>query len=351
MLIGSALILLILVGMVLFFYRPTRLALERAEAFQFRRMLVTKQADKGAYRFFYVTNRRLVNADGPVDDRFGNQREETLKFRSVRYRHRTYAGHRHDHQPDRLVPERRNSAPTGPIPDPAGVRRAIAGTGSRLSVPIDSDQYTRIPGALSLGTSKKPHFWVMFWTSTRRCWRLDWPGNQGSTPRMYRRAQRIAGESGAELARTLELLLRQVQPERLWIVCEQHGRSGRSVHAFHILYRDADLSDAETEIEDVVLTAPDVAREEFNDQFKREISALTRNLTVYVSSNDRALLMSRVINRGRRVGESTLNTRNPDQSDEARRLSRKLIEPDSQRITLVDVTPGKPDPQFSQLQP
>jgi alpha-beta hydrolase superfamily lysophospholipase len=34
---------------------------------------------------------------------------------------------------------------------------------------------------------------------------------------------------------------------------------------------------------------------------------------VYVSSNDRALLMSRVLNRGRRLGESTLDPSNPDQ--------------------------------------
>ncbi len=35
----------------------TSRALDRAEAFQFRRMLVTQQADGGAYRFFFVTNR------------------------------------------------------------------------------------------------------------------------------------------------------------------------------------------------------------------------------------------------------------------------------------------------------
>jgi hypothetical protein len=33
----------------------------------------------------------------------------------------------------------------------------------------------------------------------------------------------------------------------------------------------------------------------FGHRFKDEIGALTRNLTVYVSSNDRALLMSRIL--------------------------------------------------------
>ena len=56
-LIGLALVVLVLVGLVLFFYRPTRVALERAEAFRFRRMLVTRLGEQDAYRFFFVTNR------------------------------------------------------------------------------------------------------------------------------------------------------------------------------------------------------------------------------------------------------------------------------------------------------
>jgi esterase/lipase superfamily enzyme len=154
---------------------------------------------------------------------------------------------------------------------------------------------------------------------------FDWPGDQGSTPRGYRRAQRIAGESGAELAQTLGLIIRQVQPERLWLVANSMGGEV-VVHAFSILYQESDLADAEAEIEDVVLTAPDVDRDEFDRQFKREIAALARNLTVYVSSNDRALLISRVLNRGRRLGEATLNPRNPDQFEEAARVL-ELVEP------------------------
>ena len=166
---------------------------------------------------------------------------------------------------------------------------------------------------------------------------FDWPGNQGSALRGYRRARQIAQASGAELASTLELIIREIQPDRLWLVANSMGAQVVA-HAFSLLYQQADLADAETEIEDVVLTAPDVGRDEFNRQFKLEIAALTRNLTVYVSSNDRALLLSRVINRGRRLGESTLNTRNPDQFEEAAGLA-DLVEPDSELITLVDVTP------------
>jgi len=59
---------------------------------------------------------------------------------------------------------------------------------------------------------------------------------------------------------------------------------------------------------------------------------------VYVSSNDRALLMSRILNRGRRLGESTLNPQNPDQLEAAARIF-ELLEPDKELVTLLDVTP------------
>ena len=163
---------------------------------------------------------------------------------------------------------------------------------------------------------------------------FDWPGNQGSSLSGYRQARRVAQASGAELARTLELIIREIQPDRLWLIANSMGGQV-VVDAFGLLHREADLADTETEIEDVVLTAPDVDHDEFNNQFKQEIKALVRNLTVYVSSNDRALLMSRIINRGKRLGESTLS---PDQLEEAVRVAN-LVEPGSGRITLVDVTP------------
>jgi esterase/lipase superfamily enzyme len=166
---------------------------------------------------------------------------------------------------------------------------------------------------------------------------FDWPGDQGSSLRGYRRAQQVARASGADLARTLLLIIRQIQPDRLWLVANSMGAQVVA-DAFGVLYREADLADAETEIEDVVLTAPDIGHEEFDEQFKREINALARDLTVYVSSNDQALLMSRIVNRGRRRGESTLNIRNPDQFEAAAAVA-DLTDRDSDRVTLVDVTP------------
>jgi esterase/lipase superfamily enzyme len=166
---------------------------------------------------------------------------------------------------------------------------------------------------------------------------FDWPGNAGSTPRGYRRAQQVATESGAELAKAISTIIREIQPARLWLVANSMGAQV-VVHAFHILYQDADMADTPTEIENVVLTAPDVDKNGFDERFKREIAAIATNLTVYVSSNDRALLMSRVLNRGRRLGESTLDPSNPDQFGAAADIY-ELIGAGNPFITLVDVTP------------
>jgi esterase/lipase superfamily enzyme len=336
MLIGTALVVLVLVGLVLFFYRPTRLALERAEAFGFRRMLVTRLADQDAYRFFYVTNRRLGSDDGSLEERFDNEREGVLKFGFFDTEIEPTLGLGMIINPtDWFQNEEIQLKQVQPLDKSefiAKLRQQVQASPLR-SILINVNGFReRFPSAL-----RKTAFLSHVLDINSPVLVFDWPGDQGSTPRGYRRAQRVAGESGAELAQTLGLIIRQVQPERLWLVANSMGGEV-VVHAFSILYREADLADAEVEIEDVVLTAPDVDRVEFNNQFKQEIAALARNLTVYVSSNDRALLISRVINRGRRLGEATLNPRNPDQSEEAARVL-ELVEPNSELVTLVDVTP------------
>jgi esterase/lipase superfamily enzyme len=166
---------------------------------------------------------------------------------------------------------------------------------------------------------------------------FDWPGDQGSGIRGYRRAQQIARASGAELAQTLELVIQEVQPDRLWLLANSMG--GQVVaDAFSLLYQQEDLADAQTEIDDVVLTAPDVGQQEFDQQFKHEITALTKDLTIYASSNDRALLASRIVNRQRRLGTNPPNILNPDQAQAAADIL-ELVEADKRNITLVDVTP------------
>jgi len=330
--------MLILVALVLgtLFQVSTRSALERAEAFQFRRMLVTKLGTQSAYRFFYVTNRRAEQQDGAIEKRYGNEREAGLKFGlfdtviepSLGIGMLINPTDWFQNEEIRL----RNVQALEQATFIKELRKQVQESPYRSLLININGFRERFPSAL-----RKTAFLAHVLDINSPLLVFDWPGDQGSTPRGYRRAQRIARESGEELAKTLKLIIEEVKPERLWLVANSMGGEV-IVSAFTQLYQDADLADAETEIEDVILTAPDISHEKFGRQFKKEISALTRDLTVYVSSNDRALLMSRILNRGRRLGESTVDTVNPDQSEEAAKAF-ELVEPNNERVTLIDITP------------
>jgi esterase/lipase superfamily enzyme len=318
------------------FQVTTQQALDRAEAFEFRRMLVSRLEDGGAYRFFFATNRLFEDGQGNVEESFGNNREAGLTF-------------------GRFDTSIEPSLGIGMLINPTDwfqneeIQLQDVRTVERdafiaeLSEQVRKSPYTslllNINGFRERFSSalRKTAFVAHVLDIDSPVLVFDWPGDQGSNPRGYRRAQQIARASGEELANVIRLIVDEVQPDRLWVLANSMAAEV-VVSAFSNLDGEPGFADRETEIEDVVLTAPDVSHDQFGRQFADEINALTRNLTVYVSSNDRALLMSRVLNRERRLGESTVNPDNPDQSDEALKAF-ELVRPDSERVTLVDVTP------------
>ena len=328
---------LVLLGAGIWFYKfyfvSTDLAIRHAEAFLFRRMTVAQLAEQGDYRFFYATNRVPGDDASSLDKRFGSEREADLKFGVFDTEIRPSLGlgmlidptEWFQNEEIRLK-EVRSLEQQAFIEQLRGLVESSPHRGLLVVVHGFRERY---PSAL-----RKTAFLDHVLDINAPVLVFDWPGNQGSSLSGYRRAREVAHASGSELADTLQLVIREVQPDRLWLIANSMG--GQVVaDAVHELYREADLADAPVEIEDVVLTAPDVDKDEFNQQFKKEITALARHLTVYVSSNDRALLVSRLINRGTRRGESTLS---PDQLEEAVRVA-ELMDPDSEGIALVDVTP------------
>lgn len=339
-LLGMLLIAFILVGLGVWayyaFFVSTKTALRTAEAFAFRRMTVAQLPEQGGYRFFYVTNRRLETNEKPIEESFGTEREAILKFGYFDTKIEPTLGLGMLINPSEwFLNEEIKLKAVQPLERAAfvdKVQRLVQDSPHRSLLVVVHGFREAFPSAL-----RKTAFLGHVLDINTPILLFDWPGNQGSSLRGYRRASRVAEASGAELAQTLQLIKREIQPARLWLLANSMGGQV-VVDAFSLLYRETDMADAETEIEDVVLTAPDVDHEKFNQQFKREITALTRHLTVYVSSNDRALLMSRLINRQRRRGESTLNMRNPDQLQDAAKVL-ELVDPDSQLVTLVDVTP------------
>jgi esterase/lipase superfamily enzyme len=334
---GLGLAALVLIGLAAYaYFVGTRALLNHAEAFSFRRMNVAQLADQGAFRFFYVTNRRQGNRGGSLEERFESEREEALKFGFFDTSFQPTLGlgmiidpsewflNEEIQLQDVQAQEREAFVET--------LRKQVQASPYRSLLIVVHGFREAYPSAL-----RKTAFLAHVLDIDTPVLVFDWPGNQGSSLRGYRRARGVAQASGAELAETLRLIIGEVQPERLWLMANSMG--GQVVaDAFSLLYQDPDFGDSQTEIENVMLTAPDVDHEEFNEQFKKEITALASNVTVYVSANDRALLVSRVINRGLRLGESTLDPGNPGQVEETAGFS-ELLEKDSDRMVLVDVTP------------
>lgn len=335
-LVVIALLLLVITGMWFYqaLYGSTGEALRRAENFLFTRMTISQLGEQGSSRYFFITNRNKTNDEEILENRFGNERGTELKFGIFDASIEPSVGlgmfinPSEWFQTEEIVVSNTKSLQQEVFVEQ--LREQVAASPRRSLMVVVHGFRERFPSAL-----RKTVFVGHILDINTPVMVFDWPGDQGSSLRGYRKANRVATESGAELAKTIELIVNDVKPEKLWLIANSMG--GQVVaDAFSILYRNPEFADAEIEIEDVILTAPDVSQEEFDNQFKKEIASLTRNLTVYVSSNDRALVMSRLINFGdSRRGESTLST---DMLDEAASIV-DLIDPDSELVTLVDVTP------------
>lgn len=320
-------------GFYYFYFMSTDAIIRHAEAFLFRRMTVAQLDEQGRYRHFYVTNRRQEAGDEPFEERFIAARNDALTLGSYDISITPTLGLGMIINPTEWFQnEELQLDEVRGLEQQEFVQRLreyVERSPRRSLLIVVHGFRERFPSAL-----RKTAFFASVLDINTPIMLFDWPGNQGSTPRGYQRARAVAKSSGADLARTLELVVREVRPDRLYLLANSMGAEV-VVNAFSLLAAQADFADTDTEIDHVVLTAPDADHIEFNARFKDEILALARRLTVYVSSNDRALLMSRVINRGRRAGESTLRL---DQLEEASSIL-DLTEAGSNRINLVDVTP------------
>jgi esterase/lipase superfamily enzyme len=130
---------------------------------------------------------------------------------------------------------------------------------------------------------------------------FDWPGNQGEGRSEYLASRQVAGQSAPDLGRVLARVNRETGAEKVWLMGSSLGCQ-TICDAFAWLETQPDLFQGLPKIDHVVLSAPDVAADAFDDKFAARIKALSNHLTAYVSSNDRALLMSHWINGSRRLG-------------------------------------------------
>ncbi|WED42457.1 alpha/beta hydrolase [Legionella cardiaca] len=86
--------------------------------------------------------------------------------------------------------------------------------------------------------------------------------------------------------------LRHEIPEAKLIIIGHSLGTRLICDSFDILYHFGGWADSESEIQDVIMIAPDVDEGDFDNEFKKQILAMVNRLTVYVASDDQALLIS-----------------------------------------------------------
>jgi esterase/lipase superfamily enzyme len=172
---------------------------------------------------------------------------------------------------------------------------------------------------------------------------FDWPGNGGPGASGYRASQEVAYKSGPDLGRVLAKIIRETDVESIWLMGSSLGCQ-TICDAFSWMMTLPDSVKGPPRIDHVVLSAPDVSAEAFDDRFSAKIKTLSRHLTVYVTSNDRALLMSHWINGGRRLGRSREITLPPEDRSDAYEFEEAMELLDLQakgakEVSIMDATP------------
>lgn len=171
---------------------------------------------------------------------------------------------------------------------------------------------------------------------------FDWPGNQGEGRQGYRASQNMTTPSAAHLGRLLVDVLQKTDAEEVWLLGSSLGCQ-TIAEAFKWLEVQS-FKPEKQKISHVVFSAPDVPADAFDETFAQSIQKLSHHLTAYVSSNDRALLMSHWINRRRRLGRKAHVLLPPDErnvGDEFEEAFELLTlkEKGVRMIEVVDATP------------
>lgn len=164
---------------------------------------------------------------------------------------------------------------------------------------------------------------------------FDWPADQSLTNSGHEKAISFAKRSGYFLGELMAAVIEKIKPQKLWLGGGSMGAQS-ICNAFGQMMTHADLADPEKEIDHVFLAAPDVGVDEFDSRFKDEIAALAKAVTVYVSSNDKALLLSQWIHSEKRLGQS--RPKKQEQLEEMIDLL-DLEANGAKEITVVDVSP------------
>ncbi len=172
---------------------------------------------------------------------------------------------------------------------------------------------------------------------------FDWPGNQGEGISGYRASQNVAIQSGASLGRLLGTALKKSGAKKVWLMGSSLGCQ-TILDSFTWLSDNKELIPDNVKIDHVILSAPDVSADAFDEKFAKKIASLARHVTTYVSSNDRALLVSYWVNGTRRLGRKAEASIPPEDRSSSYEFEEaiellNLQSKGAKEIAVVDATP------------
>jgi esterase/lipase superfamily enzyme len=150
-------------------------------------------------------------------------------------------------------------------------------------------------------------------------------------------------QSASNFANFLAKVIPATGAKKVWLMGSSLGCQV-IVDAFNLLNTQPDLVNKKIKFNEVILSAPDVSAQAFDDKFSKNFQDLTNHLTVFVTSNDRALLMSDWLNRGRRLGRKAQVMMPPEtrSSEYEFEEATELLELEAKgmnNISIVDATP------------
>lgn len=172
---------------------------------------------------------------------------------------------------------------------------------------------------------------------------FDWPGNQGEGRQGYNASQEMATASAPDLGRLIADVVRETGAEKVWVMGSSLGCQTIS-ESLAWLASQPDLFQGKTKLSNIVFSAPDVSAQAFDDKFAISVQKISDHFTTYVSSNDRALLMSHFVNGNRRLGRTAEVTVPPEERkgeyefEEAMELL-DLQAKGAKNFAIIDATP------------
>jgi esterase/lipase superfamily enzyme len=157
-----------------------------------------------------------------------------------------------------------------------------------------------------------------------------WPTAPGILPKIYADDKSKVTAAAKQLAAFLDAMKEKLDPRSMNIIA--HSLGCKVVcEAFDILIKEPAWNDPETEVANIVLAAPDVARKDFDETFVKDMAKVAQRVTVYVARNDGVLALSSYLNGRHRAGEF----------DEDEFKLKDLVVPDASQaphIQIVDAT-------------